>query len=111
MYPKVTVRKNAYTHLGTREMDLVLIKDGVNDYKIISNETHGATGGNIVSMQDELFALKTFGHCSYRIMEDWAYLDNEQKVAVAKCVYAFTDIYFKKLPKPDEQPIKKKKKK
>ena len=34
MYPKVTIRKNAYTHLGTREMDLLLIKDGVNDYKV-----------------------------------------------------------------------------
>jgi hypothetical protein len=99
MYPKVTIRKSAYTHLGTREMDLLLIKDGVNDYKIIANETHGATGGAITPMQDELFALKTLGHASYRAMEDWAYLDNEQKLAVSKCVFAFTDIYLNKLPK------------
>jgi hypothetical protein len=101
MYPKVTIRKSAYTHLGTREMDLLLIKDGVNDYKIIANETHGATGGAITPMQDELFALKTLGHASYRAMEDWAYLDNEQKLAVSKCVFAFTDIYYTKLPKEE----------
>jgi hypothetical protein len=103
MYPKVTIRKSAYTHLGTREMDLLLIKDGVNDYKIISNESHGTTGGNITPMQDELFAIKTLGHSSFRAMEDWAYLDNEQKIAVSKCIFAFTDIYFKKLPKPEEE--------
>lgn len=102
MYPKVTIRKSAYMHLGTREMDLLLIKDGVNDYKIIANETHGATGGTITPMQDELFAVKTLGHASYRAMEDWAYLDNEQKLAVSKCIFAFTDIYMKKLPKSEE---------
>jgi hypothetical protein len=102
MYPKITIRKSAYTHLGTREMDLLLIKDGVNDYKIIANESHGTTGGTITPMQDELFAIKTLGHSSYRAMEDWAYLDNEQKIAVSKCVFAFTDIYIKKIPKEVE---------
>jgi hypothetical protein len=107
MYPKITIRKSAYTHLATREMDLLLIKDGVNDYKIIANESHGAVGGNITPMQDELFAIKTLGHSSYRAMEDWAYLDSEQKIAVSKCIFAFTDIYIKKLPKIEE-PIGKK---
>jgi hypothetical protein len=107
MYPKITIRKSAYLHLATREMDLLLIKDGVNDYKIIANESHGASGGNITPMQDELFAIKTLGHSSYRAMEDWAYLDNEQKVAVSKCIFAFTDIYIKKLPKIEE-PVGKK---
>ncbi len=103
MYPKITIRKSAYTHLGTREMDLLLIKDGVNDYKIIANESHGTTGGTITPMQDELFAIKTLGHSSYRAMEDWAYLDNEQKTSVSKCIFAFTDIYLKKLPKKEEE--------
>lgn len=101
MYPKVTIRKSAYTHLDTREMDLILIKDGVNDYKIIANESHGQAGGNLMPMQDELFAVKTLGHASYRTMEDWAYLDDSQKEAISKCVYAFTEIYIKKLPKEE----------
>ncbi len=106
MYPKITIRKNAYLHLGTREMDLLLIKDGVNDYKILANESHGAISSAMTPMQDELFALKTLGHASYRTMEDWAYLDNEQKLAVSKCIFAFTDIYVKKIPKEVEPPVK-----
>jgi len=102
MYPKVTIRKSAYTHLDTREMDLIMIKDGVNDYKIIANETHGAAGGNLMPMQDELFAIKTLGHASYRTMEDWAYLDDLQKESISKCIYAFTEIYLNKLPKEME---------
>ena len=107
MYPKVTIRKSAYTHLDTREMDLLMIKDGVNDYKIIANETHGAVGGTLMPMQDELFAIKTLGHASYRAMEDWAYLDDNQKQAVSKCIYAFAEIYVKKLPPPEEEETKK----
>ena len=84
-------------------MDLIIIKDGVNDYKIISNESHGATGGTITPMQDELFAIKTLGHASYRAMEDWAYLDDNQKSAVSKCIFAFTEIYVKKLPTRGEE--------
>lgn len=103
MYPKVTIRKSAYTHLDTRDMDLLMIKDGVNDYKIIANESHGAAGGTLMPMQDELFAIKTLGHASYRAMEDWAYLDDNQKQAVSKCIYAFAEIYVKKLPPPEEE--------
>ncbi|WP_455391514.1 hypothetical protein [[Eubacterium] cellulosolvens] len=103
MYPKVTIRKSAYTHLDTREMDLIMIKDGVNDYKIIANESHGAAGGNLMPMQDELFAIKTLGHASFRTMEDWAYLDDGQKAAISMCIYAFTEIYLKKLPADEEE--------
>jgi hypothetical protein len=106
MYPKVTIRKGAYNHLETREMDLIMIKDGVNDYKIIANESHGAASGSLMPMQDELFAIKTLGHASYRAMEDWAYLDENQKLAISKCVYAFMEIYIKKLPKPEEEAAK-----
>jgi hypothetical protein len=103
MYPKVTIRKTAYCHLETRDMDLIMIKDGVNDYKIISNETHGAVGGTLMPMQDELFAIKTLGHASYRAMEDWAYLDEHQKECISRCIYAFVEIYIKKLPVETEE--------
>ncbi len=91
MYPKVTIRRDAYEHMGTRTMDLILVKDGVHDFKIIGNEAHGATGGAITPMRDELFSIKTLGHASSMPLEDYKILEEEQKYHVAKALFLFVN--------------------
>jgi hypothetical protein len=91
MYPKATIRRGAYNHMGTRTMDLILIKDGVHDFKIIGNESHGASGGTITPMRDELFSIKTFGHSSSMPLEDYKMLEEEQKYHIAKALFLFVN--------------------
>ncbi|MCK5562144.1 MAG: hypothetical protein KAJ51_16215 [Thermoplasmata archaeon] len=91
MYPKVTIRREAYDHMGTRTMDLILIKDGVHDFKIIGNEVHGTSGGAITPMRDELFSIKTLGHASSMPLQDYKVLEDEQKYHIAKALFLFVN--------------------
>jgi hypothetical protein len=91
MYPSSTIRRGAYNHMGTRTMDLILVKDGVHDFKIIGNESHGASGGAISPMRDELISIKTFGHASSMHLEDYKMLEDDQKYHIAKALYLFVN--------------------
>lgn len=91
MYPKATIRRGAYDHMGTRTMDLILVKDGVHDFKIIGNEAHGESGGSISPMRDELFSIKTLGHASSLPMEDYKMLEADQKYHIAKALFLFVN--------------------
>ena len=77
--------------MGTRIMDLILIKDGVHDFKVIGNEIHGQTGGAITPMRDELYTIKTLGHASSMPLNDFKVLEDEQKYQIAKALFRFVN--------------------
>jgi hypothetical protein len=93
LYPFVTIRLNAYEHLGERKMDLYLVKDGIYDYKIMGNETHGASGGRLVPYKDELFSFKTLGKASYMILDEYRQLEPGQQNMIIAAVQAFLTQY------------------
>jgi hypothetical protein len=93
LYPFVLIRQHAYEHLGERKMDLYLVKDGIHDYKIMGNETHGATGGRLQPYKDELFSFKTLGKASYMVLDEYRALEQDQQNMIISAVQAFVAQY------------------
>lgn len=89
LYPLVKIRMNAYEHLGGRMMDLFLVKDGVHDYKILGNETHGAAGGKLTPYRDEIISMKTLGQASYLILDEFRALDQNQQNLIIHAIEMF----------------------
>ena len=96
IYPRVTIKKMAYVHLGNRAMNLFLLKEAVNDYRVIGNEVHGQA---LNPRRDELFALKTLG-CSYMVLDDYRMLDPPQKQQITRAIYSFVEYNVKRLQVP-----------
>jgi len=93
LYPFVLIRMHAYEHLGGRKMDLYLVKDGIHDYKIMGNETHGTSGGRLQPYKDELFSFKTLGKASYMVLDEYRVLEPDQQNMIIAAVQAFVSQY------------------
>lgn len=93
LYPFVTIRLHAYEHLGGRIMNLYLLKDGIHDYKIIGNEAHGQSHGQLTPYRDEIFSFKTFGKASYLILDEYMTLDQTQQGQITSAIQMFLTQY------------------
>jgi hypothetical protein len=93
LYPFILIRMSAYEHLGGRIMDLYLVKDGIYDYKILGNETHGKSGGQLTPYRDEIISFKTLGKPTYMILDEFDTLDQTQQSQVVQAIQAFLTQY------------------
>ena len=93
LYPFCVIKRKAYQHIGFRDMDMILLKEAVHDYKIIGSEVHTQSQRNIAPHRDELFAIKTLGGYNYMILEGYKELDEKQKSDIANAFYQFLTQY------------------
>ncbi|RLF73265.1 MAG: hypothetical protein DRN55_04105 [Thermoplasmata archaeon] len=93
LYPFCVIKRKAYQHIGFRDMDIILLKEAVHDYKIIGSEVHTQSQRNIAPHRDELFAIKTLGGYTYMILEGYKEMDNKQKSDIANALYEFLSQY------------------
>jgi hypothetical protein len=96
LHPKVTIKRHAYFHVGTRPMDLVLVQVGVNEYTLLGNEAHRGTAamGSTSMRRDELISIKTLGRASFMPLPDFKELSAEQKSAIANALFMFLSRYL-----------------
>ena len=95
LHPTVRIKKGAYFHLGTREMDLVLMKEAINSYKIMGNETHGLSKVN--AMRDTLVIISTLGVPTFHILPDYEELDEAGKSDITQSLFGFLECYLPKM--------------
>jgi len=89
VFPKVTLKKNAYVHLGNRPMHLIMLKEGVHDYKIIGNELQQAGSRTLNPRMDELYSIKTVGTPTFTPLSDLPTLTPPQLQGVIKGLMRF----------------------
>jgi len=94
LHPKITIARNAYVHLVTRYMDLVLVHDGVHDFTLFGNESHGTSSGIINPMRDQLVSMKTIAGPSYMPLDSLRELDMTQREAIARALFTFLTQYI-----------------
>ncbi len=95
LHPTVRIKKAAYFHLGTRQMDLVLMKEAVNDYKVMGNESHGLS--NVNAMRDTLVVIKTLGTPTFQILPDYEELDEPAKADITQSLFGLLECYLPKM--------------
>jgi len=95
LHPIVRIKKGAYFHLGTREMDIVLMKEAINSYKIMGNETHGLSKVN--AMRDTLVVISTLGVPTIHILPDYEELDEAGKSDITQSLFGFLECYLPKM--------------
>ena len=95
LHPIVRIKKKAYLHLGTRQMNLVLMKEAINDYKIMGNESHALS--NVNPMRDNLVVIKTLGTPIFQILRDYDELDEQSKGDITQSVFSFLECYLPKM--------------
>ena len=95
LHPTVRIMKGAYYSLGTRQMDLVLMKEAVNDYKVMGNESHGMS--NVNAMRDTLVVIKTLGTPTFQILPDYEELDEPAKADITQSLFGLLECYLPKM--------------
>jgi len=95
LHPIVSIKKKAYLHLGTRQMNLVLMKEAINDYKVMGNESHALS--NVNPMRDTLVVIKTLGTPIFQILADYNELDEQSKSDITQSLFSFLECYLPKM--------------
>ncbi len=95
LHPVVRIKKKAYLHLGTRQMNLVLMKEAINDYKVMGNESHALS--NVNPMRDTLVIIKTLGTPIFQILKDYEELDEQSKSDITQSLFSFLECYLPKM--------------
>jgi len=95
LHPIVRIKKKAYFHLGTRQMNLMLMKEAINDYKIMGNESHALS--NVNPMRDNLVIIKTLGTPIFQILKDYEELDEQSKSDITQSLFSFLECYLPKM--------------
>ena len=76
-------------------MDLVLMKEAINSYKIMGNETHGLSKVN--AMRDILVIISTLGVPTFHILPDYEELDEAGKSDITQSLFGFLECYLPKM--------------
>ena len=87
--------KGAYLRLGTRQMDIVLMKEAINTYKIMGNEGH--TLSNVSAMRDTLVVISTLGTPTFHLISDYEELDETSKSDITQALFGFLECYLPKM--------------
>ncbi len=95
LHPHNTIKRRAYSHLGDRWMSIYILKESVNEYKVIANEVHGAT--SMTPRRDELFYLNVMSGVKANVMDDFKMLDPRQRQIVTQIMYIYVDHYANKV--------------
>jgi hypothetical protein len=89
LYPFIRVKKAAYQHIGFRNMDMILLKEAIHDFRLVASEQHSQTQANVNPHKDELFSIKVLGEVNYLVLEEFKKLEDEQRRNIVNTLYQY----------------------